>query len=492
MFLNIRNISLLLLIASGVGAPRAQEATVGLDSCRNMAIHNNKTLRMADEAIRGAGLERKSAYAAYLPGLDFTGGYAYNQRKIELLGEDAKLPTMSFDPATQTFKYNILTTPDGTPIKDPATGSFIPTEVALIPKEAMSYDVHNVFAGAFTLTQPIYMGGMIKAMNEITKYAENIAIAAKNAAVEDVVYGVDQAYWTVVSLDEKKRLAQSFVNLVDSLRTSVNAMLHEGVATRSDLLTIDVKLNEAKIMLTKVDNGLSLSRMALAQLCGLPVDTRMRLADEGARTISTESKAAQSSSFNMPDVYARRNDLEVVRQSINMLGSREKLAMGEMLPKIAAVAAYSFSNPNVIHGFEKRFGGNFSIGATLTVPLWHWGQHYHHFQAAKATTNAQRLLLEDLEEKVNLQVNQAQFSYNEAIKTYEMTLSNMKSAEENLRSAQLAYREGLMTTDDVIAAQTAWLAANSEKIDAQIAIRLCDAYLSKVLGTLVPAQIITE
>lgn len=464
----------------------AQQGVVSLDSCRNMAVNNNKTIKMADEAIRGAGYEKKSAFAAYLPGIDFTGGYMYNQHNIELLGEDAKLPTMSFDPATQTFKYNVLTTPEGTPIKDPSTGGYIPTEVAVIPKEAMTFDVHNVFAGAFTLTQPIFMGGMIKAMNDITGYAENIAYASKNAVVQDVVFGVDQAYWTVVSLDQKKRLAQSFVNLVDSLRHSVDAMVNEGIATRADLLTVDVKLNEAKIMLTKVDNGLTLSRMALAQICGQPVNTRMTLADEGDRKISV---AVEPRNVNMEDVYSRRSDLEIVRQTINMLGAREKLAMGAMLPKIAAVGSYSFSNPNVIHGFEKKFGGGFSVGATLTIPLWHWGQHYNHYRSTKATTNAQRLLLEDLQEKVDLQVNQAQFSYNEALKTYEMTQSNMKSADENLRSAQLAYREGLMTTDDVLAAQTAWLAANSERIDAQIAIRLCDVYLSKVLGTLSPAVV---
>lgn len=405
----------------------------------------------------------------------------YNQNQIELLGEDAKLPTMSFDPATQTFKYNILTSPDGTPIKDPATGGLIPTEVAVIPKEAMEFDTHNVFAGAFTLTQPVFMGGMIKAMNDITKYAENAAVAMKNSAVQDVVFGVDQAYWTVVSLGEKKKLAESFVALVDSLRQNVQALLDEGMATRSDLLTVQVNLNQAKITQTKVDNGLSLARMALAQICGLPVNSDLRLADE-------EGPAARSGAapqdINMPDVYARRQDLELVRQSINILGSREKLALGMMLPKVAAVGMYSFSNPNVNHGFEKKFGGGFSVGATVTIPLWHWGRNYNHYRATKATTNAQRLMLEDLEEKVELQVNQARYSFNEAHKTYEMTLSNMESAEENLRCAQIGYKEGVLTTDDVIAAQTAWLAANSEKIDAQIGIRLCEVYLSKVLGTL--------
>lgn len=165
----------------------------------------------------------------------------------------------------------------------------------------------------------------------------------------------------------------------------------------------------------------------------------------------------------MQDVYSRRQDLEVIRQGISVLSQREKLAMGQMLPKVAVVGAYEFSNPNLNNGFQKRFGGGFSVGATVAIPIWHWGGNYNHYRATKSATNAQRLMLEDLEEKVELQVKQAKFSFQEAFKTYEMTKSNMASADENLRSAQIGFREGVMTTNDVIAAQTAWLQANSEK-----------------------------
>ncbi|MDE6803742.1 MAG: TolC family protein, partial [Muribaculaceae bacterium] len=77
-----------------------------------------------------------------------------------------------------------------------------------------------------------------------------------------------------------------------------------------------------------------------------------------------------------------------------------------------------------------------------------------------------------------------QYSFQEAFKTYDMTRKNLTKADENLRQAQLAFREGVLTTDDVTAAQTAWLQANSEKIDAEIAIRLCEVYLSKVTGAM--------
>ena len=472
------NRNLIAFLTVAFALPAAAQV-VTLDSCRSMAVRNNKTIAIAEQNIKGAGYTRKAARGAYFPGIDFTGGYMYNQNQIELLGEDAKLPTMIFDPASQSYQYNLYSV-GGVPVKDPSTGQVIPNEVAVIPKEAMSYDIHNVFAGAFTLTQPVFMGGQIKALNDIAKYAEGMARSARGTVVEEVIYGVDAAYWQVVSLKEKKRLAESLVGLVDSLKQNVGYMKREGVATESDVLKVEVTYNEAQIALTKVENGLTLSRMALAQLCGLPVNTVFELADEDEKF----APVAPVVTPDMQEVYARRHDLETLRQSVGLLKGQEKLALGAMLPKVAAIGMYAFSNPNVNHGFEKKFGGGFSVGATVTIPLIHWGGNYYKYRAAQSATTAQRLLIEDLEEKVDLQVSQAKFSFEEAYKTYEMTVSNMKSADANLHNAQVGFREGVLTADDVIAAQTAWVKANSERIDAEIGIRLCRTYLSKVMGTL--------
>ena len=120
----------------------------------------------------------------------------------------------------------------------------------------------------------------------------------------------------------------------------------------------------------------------------------------------------------------------------------------------------------------------------LTVPLWHWGGNYNKYRAAKAETVIAKLELEDAREMVDLQVSQASFKTQEAMKTFSMTETNLAKADENLHDAQTGYREGVMTVDNVMEAQTAWLQANSENIDARIDVCLCDVYLSKVLGTL--------
>ena len=334
------------------------------------------------------------------------------------------------------------------------------------------------------LTQPIYMGGKIVAMNAITKAAENAARELHISEAENVIYAVDAAYWMVVSLKAKQKLARSYVNLLDSLSHDVHMMLDQGVATQSDVLSVDVKLNSAQVDLVKVDNGLTLSRMALAQVCGLPVNAQFTLADEDNQVAIPEAGVEPAGGYDMEQVYQNRPDLRALEQGIEVAKQQKRVALSSMLPTVALVGAYEFSNPNMYDGFKKSFKGAFSVGAMVSIPLWHWGGDYNKYRAAESDEVVRRLQLEDARELVSLQVSQASYKTEEAYKTYRMTMTNLAKADENLRTAELAFREAVATTDNVMEAQTAWLKAHSEQIDAMIEVQLCQTYLSKALGTL--------
>lgn len=479
MRFSVRNITV-WIVAMVLPATAAAQA-FSLDSCRNMALSNNKAMQIAKERIKAAEYQKKEAFSAYLPGFDFTGTYMYNQKELSLLSGDQMLPTMSFIPATGTYGYNVVTQPDGTPLTTP-DGQPVPSQVALIPKSALTYDIHNVFAGAVTLTQPLFMGGKIIAMNKMADYAQELSGKMYDNAAKEVIYTVDAAYWQVVSLGEKKKLADSYIALLDTLQRNVKAMIAEGVATKADLLNVDVKLNQANIDLTKVENGLSLSRMALAQICGMPLDSNMQLADEFTET--KDFKTIVADGYDINDVYENRPDLQSLQLAVKLYEQKQNVARAEMLPNIALMGAYSFSNPNVFNGFDKSFKGMFSVGATVSIPLWHWGGRYSKLRAAKSETLIKQLELDEAKEKVELQVSQAVFKTKESLKTLQMTENNLAKADENLRQAQLGYREGMNSIDNVMEAQTAWLKANSEHIDAGIDVQMCNVYLSKVLGTL--------
>ena len=453
---------------------------VTLDSCRHMALRNNKEIQQASMGIEKAGYQRKEAAAAYLPQFDLTAGYIYNSRKVSLIKEDQLLPTKSFNPQTGQYDYNLLIDPStGYPVQ--VNGQYVPTTVALLPKSGMTYNIHNLMGGALTVTQPIYMGGKITAMNQITELAQQLAQEMLDGKVEDVIYNVDATYWQVISLCAKQKLARSYVGLVEKLDNDVKAMVNEGVATLANQLAVDVKLNEANVDLTKVDNGVTLSRMLLAQLCGLPVNTMMTLADEDHDELNI---SLAPSTYNLDEVYSKRHDVRSLELATKIYDQQVKVARSEMMPKLAAVAAVHATNPNSYDGFENRFGAAFSVGATLRMPLWHWGGLSNKVKAAQVEANVKRLELDDAKEKIALQISQAAFRYQEAFKTYEATKANLAQANENLRIADLAFKEGMGTIDDVLTAQTAWLKANSEKIDAEIDVQLTHEFLDKVMGTM--------
>jgi outer membrane protein TolC len=470
----MRRIIFLLFATSITLAACAQ---VTLDSCRHMALRNNKQMGVERLKIEQAGYQRKQAEAAYKPSIDFAGTYINNGRKTSLVDIKDITPTQYLNPATGN--YDIVIDPDlgiGLSLDGKIVNNF--TQKV---KDALTFDTRNVFAAGVLVTQPIYMGGKIKALNQITKYAEEIAQLLHDRKAEEIIYSVDQAYWLVVSLRAKEKLAESYLQLVTNLDNDVKKMLEQGVTTRATLLSVDVKVNEANVALAKVKNGLVLSRMALAQLCGEPLDEPMILADEGREDLSVSLNPTY---VDMRKVYDSRSDFNALELGVKVYDEKAKVARSEMLPTVAAIGGVFATNPHVYNGFKKEFGFNYAIGAMVKIPIWHWGGLSNKYKAALVDAKIKHLEMEEAKEMIELQVTQANFKYQESVKHYETTKANLVKADENLRVAQLAFREGMSTSDEVLTAQTAWLMAHSEKIDAEIDVMMCDVYLSKVTGNM--------
>ena len=462
------------------------ETVLSLDSCRNMAIRNNKSLKIAEANAKAASYNKKSAFANYFPTIDVSGGYLYSSREISLLNDKQKslLPNLGTQMSSPISNY--LTQLAAI---DPALAAkLVPlasgigdamNSVGSSLVDALRTDTKNMWGGIVSITQPIFTGGKIIAYNKITRYAEDIAEKQKDASVKDVVFGVDEAYWQVVSLVQKKQLAEEYLRLVDTLQFNVEALIEEGVATKSDGLTVAVKQNEAEITLTKVTDGLALSRMLLAQMCGMPVNAKFKLEDE--ENVSLAETSGNTAEINMDEVFSNREEIQSLDIASKIYENKRRVELSAMLPNIALVGSYSFSNPNILNGFDKSVGGLFNVGVVLRVPIFHAADLFK-VKAAKTQSDIAKLTMEDAKEKIELQVNQAAFKLNEAYKKLRMTAKNMEKAEENLQNANVGFAEGVLTASNVMEAQTAWLQAKSELLDAKIDARLCDIYLSKALG----------
>ena len=331
------------------------------------------------------------------------------------------------------------------------------------------------------LTQPVFMGGAIVAMNKMADLGEELAANSAESKRQLTLYTIDQAYWQVVSLRHKQKLAEAYLDLVQKLDSDVQKMIREGVATRSEGLSVAVKVNEAEMMLTKVNDGLVLSRMLLCQLCGLPLSEQVTLADEENEELSVDQEKLI---VNMEQVKENRPELKQLQNMVDISHQVTNMLKAGNLPQVLLTGGYAVSNPNVFNGFQRKFAGVWNIGVLVRVPIWNWGDVAYKVRASKGATAIARLEMDDAREKIELQVNQSAFRVDEANKKLALAQTSTQKADENLRTANLGFREGVISTTTVMEAQTAWLQAQSQKIDAEIDVKLSQVNLKKALGTL--------
>ena len=166
----------------------------------------------------------------------------------------------------------------------------------------------------------------------------------------------------------------------------------------------------------------------------------------------------------------------------NISKANEKIMFSRFLPTVALAGNYVVTNPNVYNGYENKFGGMFNVSVVAHVPIFHFGEKIHTLNTAKAQHRISGLKLDEAREKIQLQVKQNSYKLIESVKQRTATQSNMENAKENLQMATDGFAEGMITSTDLLSAQTAWLSAKSEDIDAAIHVKLTNLYLQKALG----------
>lgn len=489
---------LILALTTLATSAQAQQ-TLTLDSCRAMALRNNKTLSASRLQLDMARYNKKAAKTKYLPHISALGGYELTSREISLLSKDQKSALSNAGTNTTGALHNdiagaltnlaqqgILTPEQASNLGGMfgQVGSKIGEAVNHVGQnivDAFRTDTRQMYALSIMLTQPVYMGGAIIAANRMAAIGEEMAQNNIEASTQNTLHSIDQAYWTVVSVHHKKQLAESYLAVVKKLDDDVSKMIREGVATRADGLKVDVKVNEAEMSLTQAENGLALAKMLLCQLCGMDVDSDITLADENSENLTSQSDDTQA---DRSVAMENRPKLKLLQNSADMSRQATKLVRAAYLPQVLLTGGYVATNPNVFNGFERKLSGMWNVGVMVRVPLWNWMEGTYKVRASRIATTIVELERDDIREKIDLQVSQSQFKVKEANRRLAMATKNVENAEENLRCANLGFKEGVIPTTDVMAAQTAWVQAQSQKIDAEVDVKMSQVNLKKALGVL--------
>lgn len=384
----ISSISLVFLAAALACHPLEGQSqrTLSLDSCRALAINNNKKLGMS-RVNRGIAEDvRRAARTDYLPKVDGIGTYQFTSREFSLLSKSQQnaLNNLGTTLGSQLQGDLAATVPDlvkqGTiSARQAQTLSNIASQLApgtvdAINKagsdlrKAFRTNTRNLFSADIMVRQPVYMGGAVKAANKAAEININLANDNIDLMTQNTLYDVDQAYWLVVSLRQKQLLANQYLDLVKKLHDDVSKMLGQGVATKANELKVAVRVNEAEMSQTQVYDGLVLAKMHLCQICGLDLKTDIHLDDEDINVLSDTAAPSPSemdafgvaSPFPVGEgVGAFRPELRLLNDAVELSKQNTVITRAAFLPQVLATGGYLFSNPNVLNGYRNTFSSPF-------------------------------------------------------------------------------------------------------------------------------------
>ncbi len=490
--------SLLALTCLGAAAQEYMPQALTLEDCRQMAIRQSKELDQARIQTEMAGYDRKIARANYFPKVSATGAYIYNNRDVSLISDDQSQRLQNMGTTLENSIWDALNNRWDAAVSNEyikslghqvlasarANGGFdIATPVNAIGQEidaSLHPDTHQIWAGTVTVEQPVFVGGKIIYSNQMAALAQQLSQSKYDMKEAEILLDVDQAYWQIISISNKQKLAESYADLLHHMEKDVESAIAAGVSTESDALQVRVKANEADMMLTKATNGLALSKMLLCHRIGLPLDTEIILADENLEVIPEPEEPVQKS---LEDIYADRPETRSLDLATKIFDKKAKVVRADLMPTVALVGAYTVTNPNLYNGFQNSWnGGGFHAGVMVKVPIFHAGEGLYKYRKAQAEARLYGDQLDDARELIDLQVTQQRKLFGEAQQKLVMAQSNLAAAEENLRKATIGHEAGVTPTNTVLAAHTAWLSAHSEYIDAGIDLQMTAASLRKAEG----------
>lgn len=453
-----RHILIIALAALAMGG-RAQTLTV--DSCRTMALQNNRQKQQAALKTKQAEYTKKSTHALLFPDFSLSAAEIYDM-----------------DKGTLSFDMNAMAAPLlGT--LAPILGSMgIPVEGLKLPNLDIDYKMGWMFTGGIVMKQPIYMGGKIRSAYAISKTAVEIARQNERLTDAEVIMQTDEAYANVVKAEEMVEVAKRYRELLTELDKNVENAVRHGLRHKSERTKVQVKINEADLQLLRAHNAVTLSKMNLCRLIGKSLSSDISLSHEYPM-VADVNTLRQSDISLRPEVAMLDGQVEIAEQQV-------KIARSAMLPQLALMAKYGYTNGVKVNGRTFLDGWNFGGGVTLSVPLYHFGEKSNKTKAAQAKQQQLQLEREDKMELMMLELTRASQNVEEAKGEITLAQKSLEQAETNMQLSKQQYDAGFETLSDYLETQALWQQAYEAQVDANFRLYLASITYLKAAGLLVP------
>ena len=454
-----------------VATPYAQEATaqqavaatkLSLKECRQMAMDNNIENNIAKEQINAADYQVSAYKSNYLPKVSATGLYLYNDATLSKNIEGGQLPTFI---------------PDG-------AGGVVPNGgFAFMPDIPLELELSGTYNAAVKVEQPIYTGGKVSTAYKMAQKGHEMAQANEKLSEVQVIVLCDEAYWNCVKVKALIESATQYKETLQELQRMVQEAVDAGMKHRKDLLSVQVKMNEAELNLARAQNGYRLAVMNLNHTIGLPLHNATEAAD------SFEEDAAIHlipESFGAPNGFdiTLRPEYNLLSKQVEMKEQEVNLVRSDFLPNVGVMGAYGYTNGLKLNGEKMIESGSFSALLSVNIPIFNWAEGRNKVKGAKLQSTIAQMQLNDSQQKMTLEATKSINELNEAQLEVTLTAKSVEQALENMEMSKDRYDTGMETLADYMEAQTMWQNAMSMHISAKAALNLSKTKYLKATGKL--------
>jgi len=430
--------STILMASLGLSGYGIQAQTVySLDECKQMALQNNIKIRKANLGISQAQEQEKEAFSKYFPTVSASGSYF--RSSDYLVQEDIKLD------GSQQQKIAGIITQLGL---NPQALASLPSTFTL---QAID---HGTFADVMAM-EPIFAGGQIANGNKLAKLQTKVRELQLKQTQDDIVYTTEMYYNQLVTLYEKQNTINAVEKQMNQIHKDAQNAYDGGLTEKNDVLTVELKQNEISANRLKIENGIVICKMVLAQYIGIPgtdiaIDNTIPdlLPDPSMYYIDPSSAIDNRVEVKLLDKNVEANQLQT------------KMKIGAMMPTIAVGAAgiyQDLSNKGPVN----------AIGlATVSIPISSWWSGNRVVRRLKIDTQVAEQEREDSRQLLMIQMQSSYNDLTSAYKQIEISKKSMEKSTENLRLNQDYYNAGTGSMSDLMDAQTQFQMAHDQYIDA--------------------------
>ena len=418
-----------------VTTPLPKQGGVGggssLQQLKDSALQHNITLLNARRSVEIARQQRKEAFTNYFPNVSGT-GLTFNANR--------GMAKMEVNPA------DMLTSEMGA-----ALSQMLPAEAlaALQSPMGMTMMKNGTLAG-ITALQPVFAGGQIVNGNRLARVGEEVSRLQLRLTEQEVEKQTEQYYWQLVSLEEKTKTVAAVEALLADIYKDVDVAVRAGVALRNDLLQVQLRQNDIESQKLKLQNGISVLQMVIAQYCGLKTLPQPLPVREGS-DYSQGEKLAEELSTPLPHREGAGVGLlpeyQLLQKQVEAASLQRKMEVGKNLPSLAVGAGYNYHN---LLDNNRTFG---MVFATVSVPISDWWGGSHAVKRRRLQQQQAEDQLRDGSEQLTIRMQKAWNDVVEARQQLQLTQRSIEQAEENLRLQRDYYRAGTATMSSLLEAQ---------------------------------------